>query len=339
VSNAIIKQQGDFPVVADNVWNIRAGAGTFVLGMLAGMAGTGAVARARKAGRAGKPPTPRNWPIAFLHRGGAAVVPEDTVLGFQEGLKYGDGVIECDVHATLDGELVVMHDELVDRTTDGTGRIGELSYADISRLDAGYRFTPDRGASFPWRGRGISVPTLNQIYAEFPDQPVNIEIKRSGRADLEERVASAIEAAGAQSRTLVVAQSRTAIQRFREVSKGQVATAASRFELLGYWLLSLLHLTWLIDPPYQALQPPERFRGIPIVTPRLVRAAHRQGLRVDVWTIDAEADMRRLLGYGVDGIMTDRPDVLARVLGKGQDQSDETIAGGHENGSVSPSKT
>ena len=134
-----------------------------------------------------------------------------------------------------------------------------------------------------------------------------------------------------------MAQSRTTIQRFRQVSKGQVATAASRFELLGYWLLSLLHLTWLVDPPYQALQPPERFRGIPIVTPRLVRAAHRQGLRVDVWTIDAEADMRRLLGYGVDGIMTDRPDVLARVLGKGHDQSDETIAGGHENGSVSPS--
>ena len=166
MSNAIIKQQGDFPVVADNVWNIRAGAGTFVLGMLAGMAGTGAVTRARKAGRADKPPTPRNWPIAFLHRGGAAVVPEDTVLGFQEGLKYGDGVIECDVHATLDGELVVMHDELVDRTTDGTGRIGELSYAEIARLDAGYRFTSDRGATYPWRGRGISVPTLSQIYAE-----------------------------------------------------------------------------------------------------------------------------------------------------------------------------
>ena len=127
-------------------------------------------------------------------------------------------------------------------------------------------------------------------------------------------MAAAIEAAGAQSRTLVVSQSRATIQRFREVSNHQVATATSTLELLGYWLLSLLHLTWLIDPPFQALQPPENYKGIPIVTRNLVRAAHRQDLRVDVWTIDDEADMRRLLGYGVDGIMTDRPDILAKVL-------------------------
>ena len=314
MSNAIIKQQGDFPVVADNVWNIRAGAGSFILGMLTGVVGAAAMVRARNAGRVAKPPTPRDWPVAFIHRGGAAVVPEDTILGFREGLKYGDAVIESDVHATLDGELVVMHDESVDRTTDGTGRISELTYADIRRLDAGYRFTPDNGATFPWRGKGVTVPTLAEIYAEFPARPVNIEIKPGGRPDIEERVAAAIAAAGAQSRTLVVSQSRTTLQRFREVSEHQVATASSRLELLGYWLLTLLHLTWLVDPPFQALQPPDRYKGLPIVTPGLVRAAHRQGLRVDVWTIDDEADMRRLLGYGVDGIMTDRPDVLARLL-------------------------
>ncbi len=314
MSNAIIKQQGDFPIVADNIWNIRAGAGTFILGLLTGVVGAAAMVRARNAGRTAKPPTPRDWPVAFIHRGGAAVVPEDTVLGFQEGLKYGDAVIECDVHSTLDGELVVMHDETVDRTTDGTGRISELTYAEIQRLDAGYRFSADR-TTFPWRGKGITVPTLAQIYAEFPDRPVNIELKR-GRPGIEELVAAAIEAAGAQSRTLVVAQSRSTMERFRQVSKHQVATASSTLELLGYWLLSLLHLTWLIDPPFQALQPPEKYKGIPIVTPGLVRAAHRQDLRVDVWTIDDEADMRRLLSYGVDGIMTDRPDVLARLLGR-----------------------
>jgi len=314
VSNAIIKQQGDFPVVADNVWNIRASAGTFILGMLAGGVGAAVIVRARSAGRVAKPPTPRDWPIAFIHRGGAAVVPEDTILGFREGLKYGDAVIECDIHSTLDGELVVMHDEIVERTTNGTGRISELSYVEIQRLDAGYHFTADNGATFPWRGRGVTVPTLGQIYAEFPGRPVNIEIKKCGRADIEERVAAAIAAAGAESRTLVVSQSRTTIQRFREASKHQVATASSSLELLGYWLLTLLHLTWLIDPPFQALQPPEKYKGIPVVTPGFVRTAHRQNLRVDVWTIDEEADMRRLLSYGVDGIMTDRPDLLARIL-------------------------
>ena len=315
MSNAIIKQQGDFPVVADNVWNIRASAGTFILGMLTGVVGAAAMVRARSAGRVAKPPTPRDWPITFIHRGGAGVVPEDTILGFREGLKYGDAVIESDVQSTLDGELVVMHDESVDRTTGGKGRISQLSYAEIQRLDAGYHFTTDNGDTFPWRDRGVTVPTLSEIYTEFPDRPVNIEIKKGGRPDIEERVAAAIAAAGAQSRTLVVSQSRTTMQRFREVSNHEVATASSRLELLGYWLLTLLHLTWLIDPPFQALQPPDKYKGIPIVTPRFVRAAHRQGLRVDVWTIDDEADMRRLLSYGVDGIMTDRPDVLARLLG------------------------
>lgn len=315
MSNAIIKQQGDFPIVADNVWNIRAGAGSYALGIITGMLGAYALVRARRAGSVARPPTPRDWPVAFLHRGGAGIVPEDTLVGFTEGLKYGDAVIECDVHSTLDGELVVMHDELVDRTTDRTGRIDQLTYAEIQRLDAGYRFTPDQGVTFPWRGQGITVPTLGQIYAEFPDRPVNIEIKRGARPGVEERVAAVIEAAGAQSRTLVVAQNRSTIQRFREASNHRVATASSTLELLGYWVLSLLHLTWLVDPPFQALQPPERYRGLPVVTPAFVRAARRSDLRVDVWTIDEEADMRRLLGYGVDGIMTDRPDVLARVLG------------------------
>jgi glycerophosphoryl diester phosphodiesterase len=289
--------------------------------MLTGIVAAAVMVRARSAGQVTKPPTPRDWPIAFIHRGGAAVVPEDTIMGFTEGLKYGDAVIECDVHSTLDGELIVMHDELVDRTTDGTGRISELSYAEIQRLDAGYRFTSDNGTTFPWRGKGVTVPTLDKIYAEFPDKPVNIEIKKGGRPDIEERIAAAIDAADAQSRTLVVSQSRTTIEKFRRASNHQVATASSRFELLGYWLLSLLHLTWLIDPPFQALQPPEKYKGIPIVTPGFVRAAHRQNLRVDVWTIDDETDMRRLLGYGVDGIMTDRPDVLARVLGRGPESS------------------
>lgn len=314
MSNAIIKQQGDFPVVADNVWHIRAGAGSFALGMLAGMFGAYALVRARRAGSVVRPSTPRDWPVAFLHRGGAGIVPEDTMVGFREGLKYGDAVIECDVHSTLDGELVVMHDELVDRTTDRTGRIDQLTYAEIQRLDAGYRFTPDRGVTFPWRGKGITVPTLGQVYAEFPDRPVNIEIKRGGRPGIEDRVAAVIEAAGAQSRTLVVSQSRRTMQRFRQASRHQVATASSTLELLGYWLLSLLHVTWLVDPPFQALQPPERYQGLPVVTPGFVRAARRSDLRVDVWTIDDEADMRRLLSYGVDGLMTDRPDVLARVL-------------------------
>jgi glycerophosphoryl diester phosphodiesterase len=315
VSNAIIKQQGERPIVADNIWQINAGAGTFLLGLLTGALAAAVIGRSKENGAGvSRPATPRGWPVPFIHRGGAAVVPEDTIQGFHEGLKYGDGVVECDVHSTLDGELVVMHDPRVDRTTDGSGLISQLSYADVAKLDAGYRFSTDGGKTFPWRGKGVTVPTLAQVYQEFPSSPVNIEIKKTPRHNVEQLVAAAIEAPGAQSRTLVVSQSWATMRRFREASKNQVATASSTLELLLYWLLSLVHLTWLIDPPFQALQPPEKYKGLRVVRPGFIRAAHRQGLRVDVWTIDDEADMRRLLSWGVDGIMTDRPDVLARVL-------------------------
>lgn len=138
---------------------------------------------------------------------------------------------------------------------------------------------------------------------------------RKGQSGIEEAVFRQIEAAGAMERTLVVSDNRGTISRFRRVSRGKVATASSTVELLVYWILHVLHLGALYDPPFQALQPPEKYKDVvPVVTRRFVRKAHDRRIRVDVWTIDDEPAMRRLLSYGVDGIMTDRPDVLARFL-------------------------
>ncbi len=260
-----------------------------------------------------KPPTPRGWPINFAHRGGAKVVPENTIEGFRDGFAMGGGVVECDVQPSAEGTIVVIHDAVVDRTTDGTGPVAEKTVAELQSLDAGYRFSPDGGLTFPWRAKGVRIPTLQALYEAFPDAPFNIEIK-GHRAGIEEAVLRQIEAAGAVERTLVVSNNRATISRFRTISQGTVATASSTVELLRYWILHVLHLGGRYDPPYQALQPPEKYKGVPVVTPRFVRQAHDRGLRVDVWTIDNEPAMRRLLNYGVDGIMTDRPDVLAAVL-------------------------
>jgi glycerophosphoryl diester phosphodiesterase len=260
------------------------------------------------------PPTPRGWPINFAHRGGAKVVPENTIEGFREGFALGGGVVECDVHASAEGTIVVIHDAVVDRTTDGTGPVAEKTVAELQSLDAGYRFSQDGGATFPWRAKGVRIPTLQALYEGFPDAPFNIEIK-GHRAGIEETVFRQIEAAGAVERTLVVSDNRGTISRFRTISQGKVATASSTIELLWYWILHLLHLGGLYDLPFQALQPPEKYKSVvPVVTRRFVRKAHDRCLRVDVWTIDDEPAMRRLLSYGVDGIVTDRPDVLAGVL-------------------------
>jgi glycerophosphoryl diester phosphodiesterase len=316
MSNAIIKQQGDASVVADNIWQFRLGAGSFVLGTLAGAAGMAALSQLKRRYAAGfKPATPTGWPTIFAHRGGSKVVPEDTVEGFREAKRLsGPIVVELDVHASADGVLVVTHDAQVDRTTDGTGSVGEQTLSELQRLDAGYRFTTDGGSTFPWRGKGVRIPTLETIYREFPDDPVNIEIKGS-RPGIEESIARTIAAAGAEARTLVVADRLSTIRRFRRASRGSVATGASPAELLAFWLSSTVGLPGLPDAQFQALQAPEKFKGLRIVTPGFVRAAHERGLRVDVWTIDEERDMRRLLSLGVDGIMTDRPDLLGQVLG------------------------
>jgi glycerophosphoryl diester phosphodiesterase len=312
VSNFIIRQEGPSSVVADNLWEIRLGVGSFLVGALVSALAMVAVGRYKGRHQPGAR-TPQGWALNFAHRGGAKIVPENTLEGFREGLRMGAGVLELDVHTTADGTVVVIHDETVDRTTDGSGAICEMTLAEVKRLDAGYRFTPDGGKTYPYRGEGVRIPTMEEVYREFADVPINVEIKGK-RPGIEKALWHIIERAGAEERTLVVSEDSGTIRRFREASDRRVATASSSVELILFWLMGRLRLSGLSKPSYQALQGPETYKGLRIVTSELIRRAHERGLRVDVWTIDHEPDMRRLLGFGVDGIMTDRPDILTRVL-------------------------
>lgn len=312
MSNFIVRQQGPSSLVADNIWEIRPGVGALLLGGLSGaLIG---LYLARRNGPSSGAQRLADWPVNLAHRGGAGIAPENTIVSFREAVRVGAGGLELDVHLTADDYLVVIHDDRVDRTTDGTGLVREMTLREVKELDAGYAFTRDGGGTYPYRGQGVTVPTLEEVYREFPDVAINVEIKEA-RPDIEEAVWRAIEEAGAEERTLVVSQKTAVIRRFRRVSGGRVATASSIGEIIAFDLLSRLRLSKLLRPSYRALQGPEVYRGLlHIVTPGFVRAAHEQGTRVDVWTIDSEPDMRRLLSYGVDGIMTDRPDVLARLL-------------------------
>jgi len=237
VSNAIIKQEGAGSLVADNLWEFRLGAPAFVLGLLAGGAGAlllGRLTRGAATGSAAelaatRAPTPTGWPVNFAHRGGRKVVPENTIEGFREATQLGPVVLELDAQSSADGEVVVIHDGTVDRTTDGTGEVARMTLAQLQRLDAGYRFTPDGGATFPWRGKGVTIPTLEAVFREFPDHFVNIELKAE-RPGTEEAVWRVIEAVGGQARTLAVTNSAPSIKRFRAASGGTVATGASTGE-------------------------------------------------------------------------------------------------------------
>jgi glycerophosphoryl diester phosphodiesterase len=260
-----------------------------------------------------RPPyTTHERPLFFAHRGGSALAPENTLPAYERGLALGADALELDIHYTRDGEIVVFHDDTLERTTNGSGPISALTLDEIRRLDAGYNFTPDGGASYPWRGQGVSVPTLTEVFERFPDVRINIEIK-GGDEEGDRRFARLLLDRGWADRTMVGSFDDKTIVRFREVSEGRVATSASASEVRAFLLHVLFRATRRLRPAYHALQVPEVHRGIRVVSPTSVRLARDLGLDVHVWTVDDETDMERLLGWGVDGLMTDRPDILAEL--------------------------
>lgn len=238
------------------------------------------------------------------------------MTAFQGAVDLGYRYLETDVHATRDGVLVTIHDGILERTTDGSGPVSALTLEELKRLDAGYRFSPDGGRTFPFRGKGITVPTLAEVAEAFPDVRLNVEVKQS-EPPLVDAVAAAvalIEESVLHDRILVASFDDRVIQEFRRRMGDSVATSSATWEATRFWLASRLGLTRWLRRPYDALQVPPRQGRLTVVDRRFVRAAHRRGLQVHVWTVDEAEEMRRLLDLGVDGLMSDRPDTLLEVL-------------------------
>ncbi len=278
--------------------------------VLAGAAAFLAVVALRRRGSLRKR---TDWPVNLAHRGSSIETPENTLEAYRLAVESGAGGLELDVHMTQDGGLVVMHDDKVDRCTDGAGPLREKSLQETKALDAGYNFSQDGGATFPYRGQEFRIPRLEEVFQQFPNTPVNLDIKEN-QAGFEKAVLRKIEESGAEDRTFVASQKHRVVRRFRKLSGGKVLTSSSQLEVGIFLLLSRLYLERLLRPAYAALQVPTRYRGIELVTPRFVSAAHNLGVRVDVWTIDDSDEMRRVLDLGVDVVMTNRPQVLADVL-------------------------
>ncbi|MEN8758000.1 MAG: glycerophosphodiester phosphodiesterase, partial [Desulfobacterales bacterium] len=253
----------------------------------------------------------------IAHRGGSGLGPENTLAAFRRSLAAGADVLEMDVRTTADGHPVVLHDATVDRTTDGRGAVNEMTLAQLKKLDAGFRWTADQGRSFPFRGRGITVPTLSEVLAAFAETPLITEIKEK-RPEVSQSVCDMLRRHGRITRVLVASVHAGVLERFRQVCPG-VATSAGPSEALWFYLLSRAGLAFLYSPAMQALQVPVTFRGLTVVSRRFVAAAHARNLTVAVWTVSAEGTMRRLIEAGVDGIMTDYPDRLAGIIEETRD--------------------
>jgi glycerophosphoryl diester phosphodiesterase len=245
----------------------------------------------------------------FAHRGGARLAPENTMVAFERGLSFGCDGLELDVHLSSDGVVVVIHDRTLERTTDAMGPVGALRASELARVDAGYRFAVD--GAFPFRGRAIGVPTLEQVLRAFPDARVIIEMKQ-GEPALARAVIDTLRRTGAGDRVCVGSFYRRGLDVIR-ADAPWVATSASEDEARRTLYRSWCRWPTRRERPYAAFQVPERAGRLRVISPAFLAQAHADGARVDVWVVDAADDIVRLFDWGVDGVISDRPDVAVKT--------------------------
>jgi glycerophosphoryl diester phosphodiesterase len=259
----------------------------------------------------------RPGPLVLAHRGGCALGPENTLAAFDRGLAAGADGLELDVHLSADGVVVVHHDETLDRTTNASGPVASRTAAELARIDAGCRFTAAHagagtgGQAGPPADPGpTGIPRLEDVLARYADVPIVIEMKVDSR-EMGLAVARVVREAAAVDRVCAAGFGGHGLEAVRRALP-QVDTSASRLEarlaVYGAWI------RWPFRGlPYGGYLVPERAGLIRVVSPFFIRRSHANGLKVQVWTVDDRADIERLLAWGVDAIITDRPDVAVAV--------------------------
>ncbi len=265
--------------------------------------------------------------IAFAHQGGSFEAPSSTIFAIERAVAAGATAIELDVHATADRHLVVCHDETVDRTTDGRGAISSMTLAQLRELDNAYWFIPGETASpsreaaaYPWRGRApqdrrFGVATLEEVVTSVPGVLLNLDIKQTAPevAAYEELLAREIARLDCAQRVIVASFLDRAIDAFRRAAPG-VATSAATEETAAFFFSRSEARP--VVPPVVAFQVPETYGDVTVVDERFVAAAHAAGVAVHVWTINDQSGMDRLLDLGVDGLVSDRPSMLAETIAR-----------------------
>jgi len=248
-------------------------------------------------------------PLVFAHRGGAALAPENTIVAFDRGLALGADGLELDVRLSRDGVAVVHHDETLERTTNLRGHVSSFTADELSRADAGYRFQCAGEPAF--RGRGCGIPRLQEVLERYPRARMIIEMK-DNRAAMARAVLDVVRAAGALDR-VCLGSFRLHVLRAARAAQPGLATSAAQEEVR--WALYRSWIGWSAKKAsYLGYQVPEVAGRTRVVSQRFVEIAHRAGLPVQVWTVDSEADARRLLGWGVDALITNRPDLLVPLV-------------------------
>ena len=240
------------------------------------------------------------------HRGDSAHFPENTIPSFDRAVELGADAIEFDLRVSRDGKIVVIHDPTVDRTTNGTGAVDSFALAELKSLDAGARFSPDGGKTFPFRGQGLTIPTFDEMLARFTSIPLLIEVKIPQAGRLAPEVLNRRDANG---RVVLDSTDAAALEPFRGLPLIRGASLRDIVAILPRTLLGLP----LGQVDYRAFCVPLWYHGIPVPVRRLAETGHRAGFPTHVWTVNDARVAGQLWGWGINGIISDDPGTMLEV--------------------------
>ncbi len=252
-------------------------------------------------------------PRLFAHRGDSGEAPENTLAAFQRAVAAGIAYIELDVRASEDGQIMVIHDATIERTTNGLGAVQHYSLAALQQLDAGYRFSPDGGKTRPFRASDVIIPSLQEVLESCPQIKFTVEIKPAD-PPIEEQVLTVIQDCGRAGDVIIASEHDAVLARTRRLAP-DMPTNFGYNEVVDFIQRVATGQFDGYQPPGQALQIPPTYQNIPLVTEQTIAAAHQRNVEIHVWTINEPQEMRRLLDLGVDGVMSDFPARLLDVAG------------------------
>ena len=250
-------------------------------------------------------------PRIVAHRGDSEFYPENTLEAFRSAYDLGVDVIETDVHLTKDGHIVIWHDPTLDRNTDGTGTLESHTLKELKELDAGYTFTKDRGKTFPFRGKGVKLTTLDEALQALPKAKFNIDLK-SQEEEIVPRYIEVIKSNNAADRVCTASFHLNNLKKLR-AAEPDFLTSISTLEVIPLLMRQKLHILPKEFNKKIIFQIPEAQYGIRIITPSFVREMHKRGAVIMVWTINEKEKMKELFSLGVDTVMTDNPRLLIEV--------------------------
>lgn len=249
-------------------------------------------------------PLLRNEFLNIAHRGGGRLAPEESLEAYRKAVESGADMLEMDLHATLDEIVVLHHDATVDRMTDGTGEIKGMTFEFLQTLDAGYRFTPDGGQSFPYRGRGVHVAAFREVLEAFPEMIFSAEIKQS-HPPIVDLVLAILHETGLEDRVILVSFDDQVVKEIRQKNP-RIVTGAGTGEMLVFSAMA--------SRESSDYAPPCPIFQLPDIEPAELEYAHRFDLKIQIWTINEADEMIYWTDLGVDGVMSDDPQLLESVI-------------------------